>query len=266
MTTNDPAERFAFGRNWQHFVATSFSEERVAIAQKHLLDFLGVESLAQRRMIDIGCGSGIHSLAAMRAGVSELVSFDYDADSVATTEGMRALLDAPPNWTVSRGSILDREYMNSLGQFDLVYSWGVLHHTGDLWAAFQNAAALVAPGGSFYVALYATETAHPSPEFWLSIKKRYNVGGALTRRAIEGWYVARNIAGLVKRGKNPVTYILGYKRSRGMSYLTDVRDWVGGWPMEYSSVAQVAGAAKAAGLKLVKTSIGEANTEYLFTR
>lgn len=258
--------RFAFGANWHHFVDAAFTDERVAIAQRHLLDFLGLSTLAGRRMVDVGCGSGIHSLAAIRAGVAELLSFDFDHLSVEATRRLRAREGDPAHWHVAHGSILDGAYIAALSPFDLVYSWGVLHHTGDLWKGFRNAAALVAPGGSFYVALYATEAAHPSPEFWLSVKRRYNEGGAITRHAIESWFVARSIAGLIKRGRNPISFIARYKRSRGMSYLTDVRDWVGGWPMEYSSVPQVEAEARVAGLRVVKTKLGEANTEYLLVR
>jgi SAM-dependent methyltransferase len=258
--------RFAFGKNWRRFIDADLTDERVEIAQRHLLEFLGATDLRGRRMIDIGCGSGIHSLAAIKAGASCVVSFDYDPESVAATLQLRGRHGSPAHWRVEQGSILDRAYVAGLGQFDLVYAWGVLHHTGDLWTAFQNAVALVADGGVFYLALYAAEVARPSPEFWLAIKRRYNAGGAATRFAIEAWYAARTIAGLIRRGRNPISYIAGYKRSRGMAFLTDVRDWVGGWPMEYSTVAEVERAAARAGLRILKTKLGEANTEYLLAR
>lgn len=260
----DTADRFAFGENWQRFIDTKFDEQRVTIAQRHLLEFLESEDLAGRRMIDIGCGSGLHSLAAIRAGVRELHSFDFDPASTSTTHGLYVREGTPTNWRVEQGSVLDRAYLAALGKFDIVYSWGVLHHTGNLWQAFENAASLVAPSGVLYVALYDAEVARPSPEFWLSVKERYNRGGSLTKRALEFWQVSRNMAGQLKRGKNPITLITGYRKSRGMAYMTDVRDWLGGWPMEYSTVDQVTTAAAIHGLQLVKLKTGEACAEYLF--
>lgn len=260
-----PSRRFAFGRNWQSFVDRRLDEERVRIAQDHLLGFLGIEDLAGKRMIDIGSGSGIHSLAAIRAGVTELLSFDYDPDSVAATRRLHALAGAPAHWRVEQGSALDVPWLAALGRFDLVYSWGVLHHTGDVWAAFRNAAELMAPHGHFYVALYTPEVfTFPSAEFWLKVKRAYSRGGWPLRRMIEGAYVAANIARMLARGRNPIAQIRGYKRSRGMSYMTDVRDWVGGWPMEFVTRQQVEDFAAGLGLQLMNIKTGEANIEYLF--
>lgn len=266
MTTVDTSDRFGFGKNWSQFVENNLTEERIENARKKLLDFLGLESLAGKSMIDVGCGSGIHSLAAVRSDVQKLVSFDYDPLSVSATNTLRKRAGLPNNWHVAQGSALDAGYLATLGPFDIVYSWGVLHHTGDLWRALENVIPLVAPGGTLFIALYAAEPQKPSPEFWLKVKKRYNDGGWATKRAIEGWYIARNIAGLIWRGHNPITFIRDYKQNRGMSYLTDVRDWVGGWPMEFSTTKDVRAFYEARGFRLAKISEGEANTEYLFQR
>ena len=61
-------KRFAFGSNWHRFIERDFSEARAQAAQLHLLDFLKMTSLQGRRFLDVGCGSGLHSLAALRAG------------------------------------------------------------------------------------------------------------------------------------------------------------------------------------------------------
>lgn len=262
----DTADRYEFGRNWQRYLAASFDESRARAAQDHLLDFLGVADLDGRRMVDIGCGSGIHSLGALRAGVEDLVSFDFDPDSVAATRSLHALAGAPGHWKVARGSVLDRAYLDALGRFDIVYSWGVLHHTGALWEAFDNAASMVAPGGIFYVALYDAGVASPSPEFWLAKKRRYHRGGWLTKRRLEATQIARNVAGQLRRGRNPINLFTRYRDTRGMTYMTDLRDWLGGWPMEYSTVDQVTERARRHGLTRTKLQTGEACAEYLFSR
>jgi SAM-dependent methyltransferase len=266
--TVSDAPRFAFGKNWENFVDTHFSEERVRIAQQHLLGFLRFPDLTGRRMLDIGCGSGLHSLAAIRANVKELLSFDYDANSVATTRKLHALSGRPNHWRVEQGSVLDKPYMDKLGTFDIVYSWGVLHHTGDQWTALRYAADRIAPGGVFYVALYTSDVfVDPPPEFWLDVKRRYNRSGWIGKRRIEAWYIGRQFAGMWRNGQNPFAYAWGYKRSRGMSYYTDVKDWVGGWPMEFSSIEAVKNFSKQElNLELVNIATGEANTEYLLKR
>src|SRR5438093_190589 len=121
--------RFEFGKNWAAFLPT-LNEERIRIAEGSLKRALQVEDLQGKTFIDIGCGSGLFSLAAVRLGAS-VHSFDYDAHSVAcTAELKRSHFPDHPNWTVEQGSILDQEYIGKLGAFDVVYSWGVLHHTG----------------------------------------------------------------------------------------------------------------------------------------
>jgi SAM-dependent methyltransferase len=256
--------RFGFGRNWERYVRRNFSEERLDVARRHLLSFLRLDNLAGKRMLDIGCGSGLHSLAALRSGAAEIVSFDYDARSVAATRVLRSMEGDPAKWRVMQGSVLDHDFLEGLGQFDIVYAWGVLHHTGDIWNAFREAAGRMAPDGIFYVALYTAGISQPSDEFWLDVKRSYNRGGWLTKKKIEAWYIARHVAGLRRSGISPVKYILGYQRSRGMSYFTDVRDWVGGWPMEFSSVTDVTDHGRDLGLELINIKTGEANTEYLF--
>ena len=158
-------QRFAFGRNWSRFVRRNFTQERCDVAKKHILDFLGRESMEGLDFLDIGCGSGIHSLAAWQSGARRVHSFDYDPDSVAATKLMWQTAGRPSNWTIERGDVLDSNYIASLGKWNFVYSWGVLHHTGQLWQAVENAQSTVADGGIFYIALYSSDAPcrlHPS--------------------------------------------------------------------------------------------------------
>src|SRR5215218_10426973 len=147
-------DRFAFGENWARFLRV-LDEDRVAEAERSLVEVVGREEIAGRRWLDIGSGSGLFSLAAARLGAASLHSFDFDADSVACTRELRQREGVSEDrWTVERGSALDGAYLRGLGQFDLVYSWGVLHHTGDLWTAFDRAAEAVAAGGVLFIAIY----------------------------------------------------------------------------------------------------------------
>lgn len=265
----DTPLRFGFGRNWSDFVERSFSEERLNKAQRHLLHFLKLPDLRGRTFLDIGCGSGLHSLAAMRAGAERIISFDYDAHSVAATTKLRDFIGKPSHWSVQQGSVLDHAFMNSLPAADIVYSWGVLHHTGSMWEAIENASARVNEKGVFYIALYTTDVyTDPPPEYWLDIKRQYNRSSALGKKRMEWAYAWKyNIWPDLQKRRNPMKYLLKDNRERGMTYWTDVRDWLGGWPMEFAGIAETkAFAAERLDMHMLNIAAGEGNTEYLFRR
>ncbi len=261
--------RFGFGDNWADYIAKHYSEERVAISRRHLLAFLKLDGLAGKTFLDIGCGSGLHSLAAWQAGAERVVSFDFDPMSVATTAKLRGICGNPENWQVMQGSVLDDGFVRGLPKSDIVYSWGVLHHTGSMWRALSNAAGCIADTGVFYVALYSRDVyVDPDSDYWLRIKRAYNAAGRLRKTWMASMYIARDLLYqcLILR-KNPLAHVIEYKKSRGMSYLHDVRDWLGGWPMEFAGNKETENFANSElGLELLHAKAGEANTEYLFRR
>lgn len=257
---------FSFGKNWEAFVERNFSDERVAISRDHMLGFLGRKELSGKTFLDVGCGSGIHSLAAFRSGAARVTSFDIDPYSVRTTRRMHELAGGPANWEVLHGSVLDAAFVSALPTADIVYSWGVLHHTGALWEALRNAATRVAPGGVFYLALYEkTEMS----DHWIRVKKRYNASGPLAKRFMEIDHVWRHFfrSRSLKNILESIRYIRTYRQYRGMEFWTDIRDWLGGWPYEPSTPEEVtAFATGELGLRVLKVKTGEANVEYLLGR
>ena len=269
VASSDTQDRFGFGENWADYIEKNFSEERLEISKNHLLDVLKLDTLAGKTFLDIGCGSGLHSLAAYRAGADSIFSFDYDINSVNTTKKLRDFAGAPDHWTVEQGSILDVDYVKKLPVSDVVYSWGVLHHTGEMWQAIENASIPIKNEGVFYIALYTTDIyIDPPPEYWLKTKKAYNKAGALKKRMMELAYAyPRVIRPALRRFKNPLTEMKEYKASRGMSYWTDVRDWLGGWPMEFAGIQETKDfCSDKLNLELVNIVAGEGNTEYVFKR
>ena len=145
--------RFEFGKNWQHFLSV-LNDARITQAEASLRTMLGVEHLNGQRFLDIGCGSGLFSLAARRLGAI-VTSFDFDPQSVAcTSELRRRYLGGDPTWVIGQGSVLDADFMRSLGTFDIVYSWGVLHHTPDTPHAIREVRRVLRPGGRSRIMIY----------------------------------------------------------------------------------------------------------------
>jgi 2-polyprenyl-3-methyl-5-hydroxy-6-metoxy-1,4-benzoquinol methylase len=230
-------ERFKFGENWERFLE-HLTAERIAVAEQSLRVMLKVPDLAGRTFLDVGSGSGLFSLAARRLG-ARVFSFDYDPQSVACSlELRRRYFEGDPDWRVEEGSALDRDYIASLGQFDIVYSWGVLHHTGGMWRALENASLLVRPGGLLFFALYNNQGG--ASRRWKAIKRAYNrfplFRGPLLALSFFRLHGTGLLRGL-RRGR-PLQ-IFEMDNSRGMSLWRDLVDWVGGYPFEVADPGEV---------------------------
>ena len=268
MTLAAPdSPRFEFGRNWSAFLAT-VSEARIAQARQSFMDLLRIESLAGMSFLDVGCGSGLASLVARRLG-AEVMSFDYDAQSVACTHALKDRF-APDDsaWNIEQGSILDADYLKRLGRWDVVYSWGVLHHTGSMWQAIENATNLVAPDGRLVLALYNDQG--DISMYWRGIKRAY-----VTRPWMRPFLVAfafictwgwRMLVDL-KRLQPGRTW-REYGRLRGMSAWHDLVDWTGGYPFEVATPGAIFEFCRQRGFTLDKlvTRHGLGCNEFVFVR
>jgi len=255
-------ERFEFGANWSLFLAT-LNEGRIREAEKSLRQMLEVETLADRRFLDIGSGSGLFSLAARQLGAS-VHSFDYDPRSVAcTVELKQRYFPQDGNWTIEQGSALDENYMKSLGKFDVVYSWGVLHHTGEMWRALELAQLPVALGGKLFIAIYNDMGSRSMR--WRLVKKTYNELPAFVRPI---YTVGVSVPSFAKSLLHALVtlrfgdYIRSWKRygenNRGMSPWRDAVDWVGGYPYEFAKPEEIFDFYRARGFSLLKLKCGGA--------
>ncbi len=243
-------ERFEFGQNWQRFLG-SFDQSRVDEAKRSLQSMLECDDLSGKNFLDIGCGSGLFSLAARQLG-AKVHSFDYDPQSVGCTRELkRRFFFQGGSWKIEEGSALDAEYLKNLGSFDIVYSWGVLHHTGNMRLGLANATIPVRESGVLYIAIYNDQGA--ISKFWTGIKKAY-CSGVLGRMAVKAvfvpYFACESLAiGLVKY-RNPLGHILNYKKKRGMSIYHDWIDWLGGYPFEVARREEIISFYKEAGFEL----------------
>ena len=263
--------RFKFGKNWVEFL-NNVGETQIAEAERSLKESLQVETLAGKTFLDIGSGSGLFSLAATRLKAKRVYSFDYDLQCVACTQALKQrYFPAVPHWVIEQGSALDKNYLDSLSQFDVVYAWGVLHHTGDMWRALENAIIPVKKkGGILFISIYNDQG--KLSQWWREIKRTYNILPASLRFLILypvlilQW--GRTTLSDFLRGK-PFDTWRTYSKKRGMSAWYDIVDWAGGYPFEVAKPEQIFDFYSSRGfeLKRLKTMGGHSGcNEYVFMR
>jgi 2-polyprenyl-6-hydroxyphenyl methylase/3-demethylubiquinone-9 3-methyltransferase len=252
---------FDFGKNWQAFSADHVDERRIAVAARSLQALLGREDLAGAAVLDVGCGSGIFAVAAHRIGAGRVLGVDINPRSIDASEQNLARLSPDAPVTFRQVSALDRAAMDGLGQFDLVYAWGSLHHTGSMREAIINTTRLVAPGGMLVLAIY---NRHITSPVWRAVKWLYNGVPPIFQRLM-----AIAFAGVIYLAKLAVTRRNPLEKERGMDFWYDVIDWVGGYPYEYASPAEVERFVAGFGLTLrtlIPAQVPTGCNEFVFVR
>lgn len=232
-------DKFEFGKNWRAYLKT-LNEEKIQVAITSLKNFLVTAQASNQQFIDVGSGSGLFSLAAKRIGF-QVTSFDFDRQSVECTRLVKdTYFPHDANWNVLHGSVLDEDFLNTLGQFDVVYSWGVLHHTGNMWSALSNVTRLVKPGGQLFIAIYNQQGFRSS--YWHFIKKCYNKNSVLKYFILAFYlpffmlsYFVLDLLHL----NNPFKRYIEYKQKRGMNLYHDWIDWLGGYPFEVATANEL---------------------------
>jgi SAM-dependent methyltransferase len=222
---------FDFGSNWEEFSKRRVDRRRLEIACESLQSLLGKKSFAGRSFLDVGCGSGLFSIAAHQLGASKVVGIDVNPRCIEISQANRDRLapGSPIEFYVA--SALEPEQLECLETFDLVYAWGSLHHTGSMWKAIRNVSRCVAPEGIMILAIY---NKHITSPVWKVIKWLYNQVPRIVQR-----FMIYVFAGLIYVAKFLVMRSNPLKKERGMDFWFDVIDWIGGYPYEYAAPAEM---------------------------
>lgn len=260
--TNEERITFSFGKNWRSYV-DGVDEGAIERARQDIENWLGPEAVNGKTLLDIGCGSGIHSLCFHLLGAKQIVSVDIDPYSVESTRVLWERAKRPTNWTVTQGSVLDDDFVKKLGTHDIVYSWGVLHHTGAMWEAIANACSRVKKGGLLWLALYQKNENYPAD---LELKRSYNRASKFGKKMMEWKYIYGIMKARRQAGQNPLAW--NEKRERGMNVYHDVIDWLGGLPYEVATREEVETFVHRQGFvsKRIDDNPAVANFIYLFAR
>lgn len=265
-------EKFSFGKNWELFLK-NLTPKKIAEAKKSLSDFTKLDNFEGKVFVDIGCGSGLFSLCALKLGAKKVISVDIDDSSIKCAKYLRKKYNSnnSKNWEVIKGSALDKNFIETLPKADILYSWGVLHHTGDMYRALDNVDVLLKKNSIYYLAIYNDFKGLPfNSSTWVSLKKFYSSSNYVFRKVFDMIYICIIIFGLLINFRNPISYIYNYSKItvRGMNFYRDVVDWLGGYPFEYASVKKIDSFYKKRGLKLINLNKTEREgcNEFLFLK
>lgn len=268
-------KQFSFGRNWTRLLRkiedSDSYDRRIKVIKSTMLKFTKLPDFSGKTFMDIGCGIGLFSLAAYQLGATKVLSTDVDRASLDCTRKIKKKFarDAK-NWRIINASILDNKWLKNQDKCNIVYSYGVLHHTGDMWTSLDNAAKLVNKNGFLYIAIYNKYKGLPfSSEQWNKIKGFYSRRNFIIRKIMEVGYITGYTLGLILTGNNPISYFRKYKSNdRGMNLFVDATDWLGGFPYEFASVKEITSFHKERGFRLVnkKLTNREGLNIYFFQR
>ncbi len=241
--------QFDFGKNWIEFANKALTPARIEAARADFISLFQGIPLQGKSFLDIGFGQGLSLLFAAEQG-AHAYGNDINPKCAEALARTKSLLGNANKVPVVIGSVLVDSIVGRLrgasggAGFDIVHSWGVLHHTGNMRRAFRNTAALVKPEGHLVIAIY---NRHWSSPLWRAIKWGYCKAPSWIKKAMIGAFVP--IIALAKfavTGSNPL------RQERGMDFYYNVIDWVGGYPYEYASCSELVRMVENLGFRCIR--------------
>lgn len=244
---------FAFGENWKSFLSTVDAAE-IDRSDEGMRSLFPGCALVGKTFLDIGCGSGLPALSAIRLGAAHVTCIDIDRHSVEAATSLLTRMTSSEKWSAAIKSVFQLSPTED-GLFDVVHSWGVLHHTGNMWRAVDCASALVKPGGMLCIALYEKTMLCPA---WKIEKRIYSRGSRRLQGVIRTLFIALNRFGARLAGNDYDEMRRRYtEENRGMDWEHDLHDWLGGYPYESASMAEVEDHLRRLGFRVLhRTGLG----------
>lgn len=245
---------FSFGQNWSDY-SEIVEERHILSAEEDLTRLMNSDDITGRKWCDLGCGSGIHAVAAARLGAI-VSAVDIDPQSIATTQKLAKNFGVENSISTTANSVFDLPFESK--SFDIVYSWGVLHHTGDMWSAITEASRLVSEtkGSQLVIALYRKTRLC---RLWKLEKRLYKDASPVVQAVVRRVFVLGYDMSLILRRRSPWSHRRNYFQMRGMSFKHDVHDWLGGYPYESVSAIELEAAMKNLGFTLIRQFVMKPN-------
>ncbi len=257
---------YDFGENWKDFSLNALQGINIEQSMNDFKILINNENIEGKTFLDIGFGQGLSLLHATQLG-AKTVGCDINPTCKEVLENNKQKYFNLKDTTIPVvvGSIIENETIESLkrinNKFDIVHSWGVLHHTGDMWKAIDNCTDLVNNNGKLIISIY---NKHWSSAMWKFIKWFYNISPKFIQwLMIKIFYIVIFIAKFLVTFKNPL------KKERGMNFYYDIIDWIGGYPYEYATMDEINDYVSKKGyvlLSKVKAQVPTGCNEFIFKR
>jgi 2-polyprenyl-3-methyl-5-hydroxy-6-metoxy-1,4-benzoquinol methylase len=131
---------------------------RKYFVEPHIIKFANFEKCAGLRVLEVGCGIGTAMQSFMQAGVLKYVGIDISDSSIEIAKKRRQVYGFSEKQCVLQCANIEEFNPDFENEFDLVYSFGVLHHTPNIRLAISNCRRYLRPSGTFKLMLYATNS------------------------------------------------------------------------------------------------------------